>query len=220
MSNEQDDLWAGVHELEETFGRRLVFIGGVAVYLHVTNARLSQNFLEFSHDGDFYISFADFADLRDMEEVTPNQRLQKYQIVVRGIEFDIYQEHNSSLIIGYKSIAAASKMIDGVRVASLEHLLVLKLKAYQARRNSAKGHKDARDLVRLLYLLGVSGFRPTLISPHLTSESEKDILTIPSLPDVMTVCEGNAHTTRKLRDAIDVVAHEIVGDSPKKSRGK
>lgn len=213
-SDEWRRLWLGIHELEDAFDKRLVFIGGVAVYLHVTHAALSGNFLEFSHDGDFCISLADFSDLRDMEEVTANPRLHKHQIVVRGIEFDVYAEYQSSLIVSYEDIAAASRVIDSVRVASLEHLLVLKLEAYKDRIGSTKGYKDARDLIRILYMLGRSKIRHHLLDAYMTNDSTKRLLTIPSLPEVMAVCGGNAHATRRLRDEISAIAEEVATGGP------
>jgi len=38
-------------------------------------------------------------------------------------------------------------------VASLEHLLLLKIDAYMDRKGSAKGDKDQRDLVRIVHAL-------------------------------------------------------------------
>jgi predicted nucleotidyltransferase len=37
-------------------------------------------------------------------------------------------------------------VLGGIRVASLGHLLVLKLEAFADRRGSTKGDKDAKDL--------------------------------------------------------------------------
>lgn len=68
---------------------------------------------------------ADFSDLRDVEEVTANRRLNKHQFIKNGIEFDVYLEYNNSLRVPYADAWARSSVIDNVRVASLEHLVLL-----------------------------------------------------------------------------------------------
>jgi hypothetical protein len=65
-----NNLWTSVHELSDTFPDGIVFIGGVAVFLHVSSVKLPQAFVEFSHDGDFYIDLGDFSELRAIDEVT------------------------------------------------------------------------------------------------------------------------------------------------------
>ena len=53
------------------------------------------------------------------------------------------------MIVPYDQVAAHAMRYDALRVASLEHLCVLKLEAYRDRRSSAKGQKDAKDLIRI-----------------------------------------------------------------------
>src|SRR6185436_10365237 len=101
------------------------------------------------YDADFYISFADMGDLRDIEEVTANRRLSKHQMIKHGFEFDIYTERQSTLVLPYDVVLASSQIVGGIRVASPEHLLVLKLEAFADRKGSAKGDKDAKDLLRI-----------------------------------------------------------------------
>ena len=86
------------------------------------------------------------------------------------LEFDVYVEHNDGLRVPYKDIAAASTVVDGIRVASLEHLLVLKLDAYAARRGSAKGRKDERDLIRIAHMLTTSGVHKGRLKRFVTDE--------------------------------------------------
>ena len=66
---------------------------------------------------------------------------------------------------------ASSQVIDGVCIASLEHLLVLKLDAYASRRGSAKGAKDERDLIKILHLLDQSTLRAGRLESYLTDEA-------------------------------------------------
>lgn len=146
-------LWAGVCELSAYFPDGVVFIGGVAVYLHARAENVSDRWIEFSHDGDLYMSLADFADLRDIEEVTVNRRLTKHQFIKNGIDFDVYLEHNNGLRVTYADARGQAMVIENVRVASLEHLLLLKLDAYADRKGRAKGRKDERDLIRIAHLM-------------------------------------------------------------------
>ena len=143
------ELLTACQEIAITFSEGVIFIGGIAVYLHAINGDSTSGLAEFTHDGDFYISLADMADLRDIEQVTANRRLSKHQLIKRGFEFDIYTERQSSLIVPYDQVAAYSETFDELRVACLEHLLVLKLEAYRDRRNSSKGQKDSKDIIRL-----------------------------------------------------------------------
>ena len=138
---EWEALWRGIDELSGFFPEGIVFIGGVAVYLHARLAKLSGAWIEFSHDGDFYISLSDYADLRDIEEVTTNRRLNKHQIIKDGIDFDIYLEYRNDLRVKYADALAASTVIENVRVASLEHLLLLKLDAYEDGCTAPRGAK-------------------------------------------------------------------------------
>lgn len=158
-------LWRGICELSSHFPDGIVFIGGVAVYLHVRGAKVPEAWVEFSHDGDFYISLADFADLRDIEEVTQNRRLSKYQFIKNGVDFDVYLEFRHTLRIPYADVFSASSIVENVRIASLEHLLLLKLAAYEDRRGSAKGRKDERDLVRIVHLLARRAIRKPWLAP-------------------------------------------------------
>ena len=64
----------------------VVFIGGVAVYLHASEAAIATIVPESSHDADFMISFPGYGDLKDMEEITYNPRRHKYQMSVGEVE--------------------------------------------------------------------------------------------------------------------------------------
>ncbi len=202
-------LWDAIRKLEQSFGDRLVFIGGVAVYLHVKASRLPARFVEFSHDGDFYISLSDFSELRETEQVTSNPRLSKYQLIKNKIDFDIYLERTNALLVPYADVAAKSSVIEGVRVASLEHLLLLKLAAYADRQHSSKGDKDARDLIKITLLL-----EPRVdlkqLKPYLTEElfSLLDKLSSKK-PVFMAFSAGNAHQAKKIRESFLSVVDRV-----------
>lgn len=211
-------LWRAVHELSEMFGARLVFIGGVAVYLHVEAARGPKSLmLEFSHDGDFYISAADFLDLIDVEDVTANYRLHKHQLTKDGIEFDVYKEYSNRLRVRYEDVAMASVVIENVRVAALEHLLLLKLDAYADRHGSAKGRKDERDLIRIGYLLS-AGMNRSLLAPYLSKDHVIVLDSLKRSPEIVELCGGNAHEAAKVRAAFEKTANSIAAALRKNGR--
>lgn len=205
MAVEPEDwrrLWDGVRGFSELFPEGVVFIGGIAVLLHVRSHKLPDRFVELSHDGDFYVSLADFADLRDLEEVTANRRLNKHQIIKNGMEFDVYLENHNALSVKFADAAAASQVIDSVRVASLEHLLLLKLDAYRSRRGSAKGGKDERDLIKICLLLDEGPMNLERLGPYLTPEEMETLTLVKKSSEFLGVCGGNAHQARDLRTRV------------------
>lgn len=196
---EQDEwaaLWDGIRELSEFFP---VFIGGVAVYLQALAHKMDKRLIEFSHDGDFYISLADFSDLRDLEEITQNRRLHKHQLIKHGIEFDVYVENNNRLRVKYVDVMDGSQLVDSVRVASLEHLLVLKLDAYEARRGSAKGRKDERDLIRLMHMLAGQRVNRKRLAKYLTPPAFELLSTIERSSEFLGMCRDNLKKASDLR---------------------
>lgn len=204
-------LWKGIREINDLFPDGVVFIGGVAVFLHINQDALPAGFIEFSHDADLYFSLADFADLRDMEEVTANRRLDKHQIIKHGVEYDIYLERHNSLAIPYAEAIAHSVVIDNIRTACLEHLLVLKLDAFSSRKGSSKGAKDERDLIRICYLLARKGIEMGLVTAYLDGDRLDLLKGLRNSPGFLVLCEGNAHKARPVRDAVSKVVKKIIG---------
>lgn len=199
-------------ELAQMFDQGLVYIGGIAVYLHAINAGpTTQDLAETTHDADFYISFADMGDLRDIEEVVPNRRLSKSQMIKGGFEFDIYTERQSDLIVPYAEVMAHSAVKSEIRVASLEHLFALKLEAWRDRRNSAKGDKDARDLVRLACVANAPGnkFEPDLVAPYLNDQHVELLNALRKTPEVVGLARGNSVTAKKMRRQLEQVISSI-----------
>ena len=58
-------LLTACEDLAALFPDGIVFIGGIAIYLHAVNTPATEEFAEATHDGDFYISMADMSDLRN-----------------------------------------------------------------------------------------------------------------------------------------------------------
>jgi hypothetical protein len=177
-----------------------VFIGGVAVYLHAVNDAKTKDAAETSHDADFMLALTDFADLRDTDEVVANRRLSKHQLIRDGVEFDVYVERQHRLLVPYDEAFAHAVTYDGIRVACLEHLLVLKLEAFRDRRHSAKGDKDARDLVTIGRLAGAK-LRAQLAAPYLRDEHVKLLDEVAASAVFTYIARGNAHEAKGLRRA-------------------
>ena len=226
-TKEFDVLLGACAEVAELFPEGVVYIGGIAVYLHAKNFESTEHMAEFTHDADFYISFADMGDLRDLEEVTPNRRLSKHQMIKKGFEFDIYTERQASLIVPYDMVLAHSNVYDGIRVSSLEHLLILKLEAFADRRGSSKGDKDAKDLLRIASVAQRSGkgIATDLVLPYLKDEHLELLGMVERGNQVISLAQGNAMQAKAIRQEFSAVCQAIKAAAkgeevaaPKKSR--
>lgn len=196
-----ENLLKSCAQIADAFPNSIVFIGGIAIYLHSINYKATASFAEFTHDSDFYISIADMSDLRDIEELTPNRRLNKHQLIKNGFEFDIYTERYSSLIVPYDQIKTYSENFDSMSVACLEHLLVLKLEAYQDRQKSSKGSKDAKDIIRITQIAAARKRKLSkkLIEGYLSETHITLIEQMKKSPEFLALARGNAHLAKTLR---------------------
>lgn len=202
QNSEFQKLLAACAEISSQAPDGIVYIGGIAIYLYTINCKEISSLAEFTHDADFYISIADMSDLRDLHEVTPNRRLSKHQFIKDGFEFDIYTERYSSLIVPYDQIKAHAEKFDVISVASLEHLLVLKLDAYRDRIKSAKGAKDAKDILRISQILTTKKkkLRIELIDGYLGEDHRRLLREVGRGPEVLSLAKGNAQLAKKFRN--------------------
>jgi hypothetical protein len=211
--NEFKELLLACQEIATSYPEGVIYIGGIAVYLHSINNDATKELAEFTHDADFYISLADMGDLRDSEQVTANRRLSKHQLIKRGFEFDIYTERQSALIVPYDQVYAHARSYECLRVASLEHLLVLKLEAYRDRHQSTKGQKDAKDLIRIALIAAGKGraFRADLCAGYLHSEHLDLLRKIAMGPEFLALARGNAKTAKTMRGQFSSSIEELLG---------
>lgn len=207
-------LLASCRELAERFPEGLVYIGGIAVYLHAVNTPAAKPYAEFTPDADFYISLADMSELRASEEVSQNRGLSRHQLIQHGFAFDIDTERHSSLIVPFDEIQAHACHYDGIAVACLEHLLALKLEGYRDRRQSAKGDKDARDIVRIALIAPriSPSFDPERTALFLTDEHLELLRELPRDPGISAMTQGNAHTATALRQTVTDLANAMRND--------
>ena len=115
-------LLVACHEVAALYEPDIVFIGGIAVYLHAANHERTRGYAEMTADADFYISMSALSDLRDIEEVVQNTRLSKHEFQKAGFSFDVYAERQSSLPVPYADVIAHAVRYEGVAVAPLEYL--------------------------------------------------------------------------------------------------
>ncbi len=208
--NEFSSLMGECFKLSETYPD-IVYIGGIAVYMHCvnTNEQLVSQLAEFTHDGDFYISIPSMSDLRDAEEVVQNSRLSKHQIKKKGFEFDIYTEHHSSLIAPYSDVAANAVAYNGFRVASLPHLLALKLEAFLDRQGSSKGEKDAKDVIRIALCARHLGFDAGIYCRYSTQDHLNLLEKVLKGPYSIELAMGNHHQAKKIRESVSFLVEAI-----------
>lgn len=218
-AQEFERLMLACAELAQRFPEGLVYIGGIAVYLHALNHPASRELAEFTHDADLYIALADMGDLRDQESLTPNRRLSKHQLILRGFEFDVYTERQSALIVPYADVIAHAQRISDIRVASIEHLLVLKLEAYRDRRHSTRGEKDAKDILRLAAVAAArrQAFRTDLAAPYLSDEHLDLLEAVERGPTAAALARGNAVLAKRFRSQLREIrgALAAAGDDPR-----
>ena len=189
----------------------ITYIGGIAVYLHAVNGGQAE-IAEATHDADFYISMTEMSELRDVEDLTPNRRLNKHQIIRGGFEFDIYTERLSALIVPYDAVRAHAVRYENIHVACHEHLLALKLEAFRDRRGSAKGAKDVRDIARLCLTLKKPRdrpFAPALAAPYLTDEHINLLRDAAKSPEITALAGGNAKVAKEMRSQINRIVELI-----------
>ena len=188
-----------------------VIIGGIAVYLHTYNQALTQQIAGATHDADIYISLEDLSSLRDEEELTSNKRLRKHQLIKKGFEFDVYTQFQSGLRIPYDEVIANCVMYGEEKVASLEHLFVLKMDAFLDRQGSVKGDKDAQDILRISSVISAKKtFNIKLIAPYLDDEHLELFKKIGANPIAMGLAKGDSRYAKKLRSSFLNLESEIV----------
>jgi hypothetical protein len=194
-------LLSACTDISSLFPDGVVYIGDIAIYIHTINQEQTASLAEFTHDADFYISIADMSDLRDMEEVTPNRRLSKHQLIKNGFEFDIYTERYSSLIVPYDQVRANAIKYDMILVACLEHLLVLKLEALKERIQSKKGSKDAQDILRITQVSSKRNHKldATLLEGYISDEHLDLLRHIKKGSEPLSLAKGNARYAKQIR---------------------
>ncbi len=129
-----------------------VTIGGWGVYLWARKLK--------SRDIDIYIDQDNFYRLQDGAlkagfTLKRNPRLKKFEVLIEGVEVDIYTPFMCNLVVPCLDVfrERMTSNIDGVKVAAPEVLLLLKAQAASERWGSERGMKDRVDIISLLALV-------------------------------------------------------------------
>ncbi len=121
-----------------------ILIGGWAIYLYTH--------LHKSKDIDIIVDLPTLYTIREKYTLIKNERLRKYEIREDNFDIDIYTPFFSDIGLKIEEILKMNPVIiEGIKVVQPEVLLFLKLHAFQDRKGSVKGGKDAIDIVGLLY---------------------------------------------------------------------
>ena len=205
-----ENLLAEVSEVGQLYDGA-VFIGGIAVYLHAINHGTTSALAEATKDADFYISLSSLSDLREIEELVQNSRLSKHEFKRREFSFDVYAERQSRLPVPYDEVAAHAVEYDGVRVAALEDLLVLKLEAAVDRHASEHGRKDAKDVIRILLLARDEDamFDANRAVAFMKPSHFERLGHIVEGPEFTALAQGNAKLAKLMRQEAAAVFQEI-----------
>jgi hypothetical protein len=190
-----------LQEMCETFGRDFIVIGGWAIH--------SYNCKPYSFDGDAMISCEAAGTLRDSFIVTKNARLKKSQFICEaGCDIDIYIENQHGLAVPFEEMQAHAKEKDGMIVACVEHLIVLKLKAIENRGHTPKGAKDKEDILALLINCEIE--KKEIIKSYLEEEDfEKIKDIIENRKTLMTLANNNADKAKRLKNIAKAKLIEI-----------
>ena len=204
-----DRLVSLCHEIGRLYEPGLIFIGGIGVYLHAINAGDLKELAEATKDADLYISISGFSELREIEELSPNPRLNKHEFRKGGFSFDVYTERHSSLPVPYAEVAADAREYDGVKVAAPEHLLVLKLDAAVDRKGSEHGRKDIKDIIRLMLVAHASKFDAKRCVAFMQERHFDVLVEIARGPEFMSLARGNAKQAKALRTRFSAVLESV-----------
>lgn len=204
-----DRLVSLCHEIGRMYEPGLIFIGGIGVYLHAINSGDLKELAETTKDADLYISISGFSDLREIEELSPNTRLNKHEFRKGGFSFDVYTERHSSLPVPYADVAADAHEYDGVKVAAPEHLLILKLEAAVDRKGSEHGRKDVKDIIRLMLVAQASAFDAERCVAFMQERHFNMLEEIARGPEFMSLARGNAKQAKSLRTRFSTVLESV-----------
>lgn len=132
--------WAALQEIKREYD--FVLIGGWAVYLYTHGLK--------SRDIDFMCDYKILEKLKKKYELIKNDRLKKYEIHWGEFDIDIYTPFFSALPIPTEELMTMTISQEGFTVLKKEALLILKQKAHEDRKMSAKGEKDKIDILAIL----------------------------------------------------------------------
>lgn len=156
MDNDVKLILHRIQEISELTDNKTIIIGDIATYLYSVHNKFNIKLLEYDYDRKLLIDIVNLKDLTDYYGgCDENKHLNKYELKINGIDYDLYLEHNHSLLFSYEELFEHSQLILDIRAPAIEHLLKLKLIAYEDRKQSIKGEQDKLDIIKLLYFADI-----------------------------------------------------------------
>ena len=141
-----------IQEISKLTDNKAIVLGDIATYLYSVHNKFNMELLEDDYDRELFIDIVNLKDLTDYYGgYDENKQLNKYELKIYDFDYDLYFEHDHSLLFSYDELLKHSQLILDIRVPAIEHLLKLKLITYEDRKQSIKGEKDKRDIIKLLY---------------------------------------------------------------------
>ena len=126
-----------------------ILIGGWASYIYTK--------LMKSRDIDIVVDYGELERINSLFGIVKNDRLKKYETKIGRVDVDIYVPYYSMLPIPPQDLIKKFRTnVEGFDTVTPESLLVLKLGAFEDRRESVKGYKDSVDALGLLLFSGLN----------------------------------------------------------------
>lgn len=181
--------WEALQKIKRHYD--FVLIGGWAVYLYTHGLK--------SRDIDFMCDYKTLEKLRQDYEVIKNDRLKKYEIHWGEFDIDIYTPFFSNLPIPTEDLMTMTMSQEGFAILKKEALLILKQKAHEDRKMSAKGEKDKIDILAILKSgLDIKAYQKLLKKYHLPMPQEELTTLLKETREVPEL-DLNAHQFARLK---------------------
>lgn len=188
-----DKSWQILLKLKQKAEFKL--IGGWAVYLY-TNALKSK-------DIDIITDYNQLDFLKNEFEIHKNDRLKKYEVKLQGIDIDIYLPFYSSLGLPVEELMKYTEKTETFTVLKKELLILTKLYAYQSRRSTVKGQKDAIDIFALIFLSDFDfKFFKEMIKKYDQEQSGEELKSLLVQAKQVSELDLNPHFYRKERERV------------------
>jgi hypothetical protein len=200
-NREWSAVWSVVADLSGAYVSDIVFIGGIATYAYTHDLTAKP---EVTRDADAAADHAVVTALASAYDVTENKRLQKAQVVIDGVEVDLYVGRKTGLRYQFPELVRHRRHVGvgrvTVPVASVAHLILLKLDAFAEREGSAHGDKDVRDVAKLLAVIEDWNGDAAMLS-ELADKNDRKLLVkvVKAMTPFLDIADGNAKVASMLR---------------------
>ena len=184
--------WEELTKLSKTCN--FVLIGGWATYLYTKTLK--------SKDIDILTQYEELGKLREIYNVTKNERLKKYEARREEIQIDIYLPHYSIIGIPVEDLMKQTSSFEGFTLLKKEWLLALKIYVLNQRLRTTKGEKDFLDILSL-FKTDINSPQLLIIVKKYKLESElKIFMEILNERNEVLELDLNRHKYKKLKSNI------------------